>query len=123
MQSTETDTRPYDRQFARVDSKRTSDERISDSVTEQQEAALKSLLETRKQPGVSGQRKSPHSFSSSHVASASGGATRSSSSASLTGQRSVSIMLQSDIWRSNDAMVEMAIADFFHCENTSFRPI
>ena len=43
----------YDRQFARVESKRKSDERISDSVTEQQEAAVKSLLETRKQPGVS----------------------------------------------------------------------
>ena len=52
-------------------------------MTEQQEAAVKSLLETRKQPGVSGQRKSPHSFSSSHVASASGGAARSSSSTSL----------------------------------------
>ena len=56
-------------------------------MTEQQEAAIKSLLETRKQPWVSGQRKSPHSFSSSHVASASGGDARSSSSASLTGQR------------------------------------
>ena len=62
----------YDRQFARVDSKRKSDKMITDSVTEQQEAAVKSLLETRKQPWVSGQRKSPHSFSSSHVASASG---------------------------------------------------
>ena len=60
-------------QVARVDSKRKSDARISDSVTEQQEAAVKSLLETRKQPWVSGQRISPHSFSSSHVASASGG--------------------------------------------------
>ena len=106
----------YDRQFTRVESKRKLDERISDSVTEQQEAAVKSLLETRKQPWVSGQRKSPHSFSSSHVASASGGAARSSSSASLQGQRSVSTMLQSDIRRSNNAMVEMAIADFFHCE-------
>jgi len=41
-------------------------------VTEQQEAAVQSLLDTRKQPGVSGLHKSPHSFSSSHVASASG---------------------------------------------------
>ena len=86
-------------------------------MTEQQEAAVQNLLDTRKQPWVSVVRKSPHSFSSSHVASASGGAARSSSSASLTGQRSVSTMLQSDIRRSNDAMVEMAIADFFHCEN------
>ena len=60
---------------------------------------------------VSGFRNSPHSFSSSHVASAAGGAARS-----LEVQRSVSSM-QLDIWRSNDAMVEMAIADFFHCEN------
>jgi len=26
-------------------------------------------------------------------------------------------MLQSDIWRSNDATLEMAVADFFHCKN------
>ena len=86
-------------------------------MTEQQEAAVQSLLDTRKQPGVSGLRKLPHSFSSSHVASASGGAARSSSSTSLQGQRSVSTMHRSYIRRSNDATVEMAIADFFHCEN------
>ena len=107
----------YDRQFARVDTKRKSDEMIRDSVTEQQEAAVQSLLDTRKQPGVSGLRKSPHSFSSSLVATASGGSARSSSSTSLQGQRSVATMHQTDIRRSNDAMVEMAIADFFHCEN------
>ena len=60
---------------------------------------------------VSGFRNSPHSFSSSHVASAAGGAARS-----LEGHRSVSSM-QLDIQRSNDATVEMAIADLFHCEN------
>ena len=108
----------YDRQFIRIDSKRKSDKIIRDSVTVQQEAAVRSLLDTRKQPGVSGVRKSPHRFSSSHVASASGGAGRSSSStSSLHGQRSVSTMHQLDIQRSNDAKVEMAIADFFHCEN------
>jgi len=106
----------YDRQVGRGDSKRKADEMISDSVTEQQEAAVKSLLDTRKHPMVSGVRKSPHSLSSSHVASASGGAARSSSSASLQGQRQLSSM-QLDIRRSNDAVVEMAIADFFHCEN------
>ena len=54
----------YDRQLTRVDSKRKSYEIIRDSVTEQQEAAVQSLLDTRKQPGVSGlrKRKSPHSF-------------------------------------------------------------
>ena len=77
-------------------------------MTEQQEAAVQSLLDTRKQPWVSGVRNSPHSFSSSHVASASGGAGRSSSSTSLQGQRLVSTMHQSDIRRSNDATVEMA---------------
>ena len=107
----------YDRQFTRIDSKRKSDEMIGDAVTEQQEAAVKSLLDTRKQPGVSGPRKSPHSFSSSLVASASGGSARSASSTSLQGQRSVGTMHQMDIRRSNDAKVEMAIADFFHCEN------
>ena len=110
----------YDRQTGKCDSKRKADERISDSVTEQQEAAVKSLLETRKQPWVSGfVRKSPppHSLSSSNVASASGGAARSSSSTSLQGQRSAKTMFQSDIRKSNDATVEMAIADFFHCEN------
>ena len=91
---------------------------ISDSVTVLQEAAVKSLLDTRKQPGVSGLRKSSHSFSTSLVASASGGSARSSSSTSLLqGQRSVATMHQLDIRRSNDALVEMAIADFFHCEN------
>ena len=107
----------YDRQFTRVDSKRKLDEIIRSSVTEQQEAAVQSLLDTRKKPMVSGFRNSPHSVSSSHVTSASGGAARSSSSTSLQGQRSVSIILQSDIRRSNDATVKMAIADFFHCEN------
>ena len=105
MRGTETDTRPYDRQFARVDSKRKSDEMIRDSVTEQQEAAVKSLLETRKQPWVSGfVRKSPppHSLSSSNVASASGGAARSSSSTSLQGQRSVATMHQLDIRRREE---------------------
>ena len=47
----------YDRQFTRVYSKRKSDKIIRDSVTEQQEAAVQSLLDTRKQPGVSGLRK------------------------------------------------------------------
>ena len=107
----------YDRQFTRVDSKRKLDKMIRDTVTEQQEAAVQSILDTRKQPGVSGLRKSPHSFSSSHVASASCGAAISSSSTSLQGQRSVSTMHQSYILRSNNATVEMAIADFFHCEN------
>ena len=46
----------YDRQIGRGDSKRKSDEMIRDSATEQQEAAVQSLLDTRKQPGVSGQR-------------------------------------------------------------------
>ena len=44
----------YDRQFTRVDSKRKSDEIIRDSVTEQQEAAVQSLLDTRKQPAAMG---------------------------------------------------------------------
>ena len=79
----------YDRQFTRVDSKRKSDEIIRNSVTEQQEAAVQSFLDTRKKPMVSGFRNSPHSVSSSHVTSASGGAARSSSSTSLQGQRSV----------------------------------
>jgi len=75
-------------------------------------------LDTRKQSGVSGLCKSSHSFSTSLVAFASGGSARSSSSTSLQGQRSVATMHQLDIRRSNDAMmVEMAIADFFHCEN------
>ena len=36
----------YDRQFTRVDSKRKLDEIIRDSVTEQQEAAVQSILDT-----------------------------------------------------------------------------
>ena len=92
----------YDRQYARIDSKRKSDETISDSVTVQQEAAVKSLLDTRKQPGVSGLRKSSHSFSTSLVAFASGGSASSSSSTSLQGQRSVAAMHQLDIRRSNE---------------------
>jgi hypothetical protein len=36
----------YDRQFTRVDSKRKSDEIIRDSVTEHQEAAVQSILDT-----------------------------------------------------------------------------
>ena len=81
------------------------------SVTEQQEATVQSLLDMRRKPMVSGFRNSAHSFSSSHVASAAGGAARS-----LEGQRQLSSM-QLDIQRSIDAAVEMAIADFFHCKN------
>jgi len=43
----------YDRQFTRVDSKRKSDEILRDSVTEQQEAAVQSLLDKCKQYVVS----------------------------------------------------------------------
>ena len=75
------------RAYYEVDSKRKSDEMIRDSVTKQQEAAVQSLLDTRKKPMVSGFHNSPQSFSSSHVASAAGGAARS-----LEGQRSVSSM-------------------------------
>ena len=38
----------YDRQFIRIETKRKSDEMMRDSVTEQQEAAVQSLLDTRK---------------------------------------------------------------------------
>ncbi len=34
----------------------------------------------------------------------------------FSSQRTMSIM-NLDIWKSNNAIVEMAIADFFHCEN------
>ena len=130
MQSTKTDTRPYmignsqglivrenQTRGLGVDSKRKSDERIRDSVTEQQEAAVQSLLDTRKQPWVSGHRKSPHSFSSSHVASASGKAASMFIfhffAGSMVSVNNASVGHS----RSNNATVEMAIADSFHCEN------
>ena len=75
---------------------------ITDSVTEQQEAAVQSLLDTHKQPGVSGFLTSPNSFSSFRIAAALGGAARSLSSTSLQGQRSVSTMLQSDVGHSEE---------------------
>jgi len=49
VRGTETDTRPYT-------IGNSQGLIVRDSVTEQQEAAVQSLLDTRKQPGVSGLR-------------------------------------------------------------------
>ena len=100
----------YDSSMERLGTKKRSSEQIIQSVTLQQESAVTSMLESRGQKVVSGFGYSPHSYDTSHVASAAG------ATAKYQGQRSVSTM-QLDIRRCNDAKVEMAIADFFHCEN------
>ena len=100
----------YDRQFIRIETKRKSDEMTTYSVTEQQEAAVQSLLDTRRKPRY-GASVIPLTVFLLPMLLLAGGAARS-----LEGQRQLSSM-QLDIRRSNDATVEMAIADFFHCEN------
>jgi len=100
----------YDSFMERLGTKKQSSEQIIQSVTLQQESAVASMLESRGKKVVSAFGYSPHSYDSTHVASAAG------ATAKYQGQRSVSTM-QLDIRRCNDATVEMAIADFFHCEN------
>ncbi len=110
----------YDSGRGQIDSKKRSSDRMYESVALQQEAAVGNLL---KKHGVvvSGSVLSPSS--ESPFSSASAGMSTSISvrggkqnSFAFSSQRTMSTM-NLNIRKSNNATVEMAIADFFHCKN------
>jgi hypothetical protein len=104
----------------RIDSKKCSSECIYESVALQQESAVGNLL---KKHGVVVSGSALSHLSESPFSSASAGTSTSTSvrgskqnSFAFSSQRIMSTM-NLDIWKSNNATYEMAIADFFHCEN------
>jgi hypothetical protein len=110
----------YDSGRGWIDSKKHSSNHMYESVALQQESAVGNLL---KKPGVvvSGSVLSP--LSESPLSSASAGMSTSISvrggkqnSFAFSSQRTMSPM-NLDIQKSNNATVEIAIANFFHCEN------
>jgi hypothetical protein len=110
----------YDSSRGRIDSKKRSSKCMYQSMALHQEAAVKNLLRKRGVV-VSGSVLSPLSespFPSALVEMSSsisviGG---KQNSFALSSQRTMSTM-NLDIWKSNNATVEMAIANFFHCKN------
>ncbi len=110
----------FDSGRGRIDSKKQSSKFIYESVALQQESAVGNLL---KKHGVmvSGSAISP--LSESPFSSALAGASTSTSvrggkhnSFAFYSQRKMSTM-NLDTWKSNNATVEMATANFFHWEN------
>ncbi len=110
----------YDSGRGWIDSKKRSSNRMYESVALQQESAVGNLL---KKHGVlvSGSVLSP--LSESPFSSASAGTSTSISvrggkqnSFAFSSQRAMSTM-NLDVRKSNNATVEVAIANFFHCEN------
>jgi hypothetical protein len=110
----------YDSGRGRIESKKRSSNCMYESVALQQESAVGNLLKKRGVV-VSGSVLSP--LSESSFSSASTGTSTSISfqggkqnSFAFSSQRTMSTM-NLDIWKSNNATAEMAIANFFHCEN------
>ncbi len=103
-----------------IESKKRSNQSIDESVALQQESAVGNLLKKRGGVVVSGSALTTSSVSpfSSSAAGASTISTRGSHLMpfALSLQRTMSTM-NLDIRKSNNATVEMAIADFFHCKN------
>jgi hypothetical protein len=103
-----------------IKSKKRSNQSIDESVASQQESAVGNLLKKWGGVVVSGSALTTSSVSpfSSSVARTSTISTRGSHSMpfALSLQRAMSTM-NLDIRKSNNATVEMAIADFFHCKN------
>jgi hypothetical protein len=104
----------------RIKSKKRSNQSIDESVESQQESAVGNLLKKRGGVVVSGSALTTSSVSlfSSSVAGTSTIFARGSHlmPLALSSQRAMSTM-NLDIWKSNNATVEMAIAYFFHCKN------
>jgi hypothetical protein len=110
----------YDSGRGWIDSKRRLSKIMCQSMGLHQEAAVGNLLRKRGVV-VSGPVLSPLSespFSSALVETSTSIFVRGGkqNSFALSSQRTMSIM-NLDIRKSNNATVEMAIADFFHCEN------
>jgi hypothetical protein len=103
-------------------SKRAADD-IEESICSRQQSGIE-LLSSRREKGISegisGILRLPECFGNSFSSSLSSKKSANSSvSQFFVGQPSISSSLEntSDIRKSNNASVEMAIADFFHCEN------
>ncbi len=110
----------YDPGRGRIDSKKHLSECIYESVALQQESAVGNLL---KKCGVIVSGSALSFLSESPFSSASAGTSTSTSvraskqnSFAFSLQRTMSMMIL-DIQKSNNAAVEMAIANFFHCKN------
>ena len=110
-------------------SKKCSHTQIDDAVQLKQTSAVANLLEKR---GVTAVVTTSPSIMSIHslpsvqsdipmmvrTTAAARGSIYSSTQFALSSQRSISASIQNtDIRKSHNAIVEMAIADFFHCEN------
>ncbi len=110
----------YDSGRGRIDSKKHLSNHMNESVALQQESAVGNLLK-KCGVAVSGSVLSPSS--ESPFSSASAGMSTSISvrggkqnSFAFSSQRTMATM-NLDIRKSNNATVEMAIANFFHCKN------
>jgi len=119
----------YDKSKERMASKKRSHTQIDDAVQLKQTSAVANLLEKR---GVTGVVTTSPSIMSIHslpsvqseipmtirTMAAARGSIYTSTPFALSSQRSISASIQNtDIRKSHNAIVEMAIADFFHCEN------
>ncbi len=110
----------YDSGRGWIDSKKRSSNCMYQSVALHQEAAVGNLQKKRGVV-VSGSVLSPLSespFSSALAETSTSISVRGGkqNSFAVSSQRTMSTM-NLDIWKSNNVTVEMAIADFFHCEN------
>jgi hypothetical protein len=111
----------YDSGKGRMDSKKRSSKCIYESMALQQESAVGNLLQK------CGVMVSGSAFPSSSVSNFSSALAGTSTSTSVRESRappfafsSLRLMvstMNTHIWKSNNATVEMVIADFFHCEN------
>ncbi len=110
----------FDSGMGQIDSKKRSSKCIYETVALQQESVVGNLLKKRGVV-VSGSAVSPLSESPFSLASTATNASNSvrgsnQNSFAFSSQRTMS-MMNLDIQKSNYATVEMAIANFFHCEN------
>jgi hypothetical protein len=115
----------YDSGKGRIKSKKRASQFIEDSVASLQDVAVGTLLKKR---GIAVIDSAGPVSTTTPFSLASAGARASMSAVSARGSKQNSFALSSstqrtlstmnlDIQKSNNATVEMAIADFFHCEN------
>ena len=121
----------HDRSIDRIQSKKRAHTDIEDALAMKQTVAVVNLLEKRgvaisggtipssiATKGNSVTRTGNSVTSNSFLSSYSKGGSKTSTLFALSSQSSISASIQNmDIRKSHNAIVEMAIADFFHCEN------
>ncbi len=110
----------FDSGWGQIDSKKCLSECNYESMAYQQESAVRNLL---KKCGVvvsgsalSPLSESPFSFALAGTSTSTSVRGSKQNSFAFSSKRTMSTM-NLDIWKSNNATVEMAIADFFHCKN------